>query len=83
VNFGYGFVYPEQEIEAPFIDATGIIGEIDYTIHDYEMNAMKKFNFDAAIKFVRRLGLDLVKRDIPMEVVVIRIKYINAEKFSE
>jgi hypothetical protein len=58
--------------EAPFIDETGINGEIDYDITAREFAEMLKSNWNTSLAFLHRLGLDLKKSERLTKVVVIR-----------
>jgi len=68
-NIRYG-IQPRET--APFTDATGIRGDIDYSISDREFDEMRKHNWGVSLEFLHRLGLDLVKGVRPTKVVVIR-----------
>lgn len=58
----------------PYVDATNIKGQFEYDIYEVEeFEAMHKGkDLEAAKRFLHRLGLDIVKGETPMQVVVIR-----------
>lgn len=58
--------------EAPFIDATGITGKIDYDISVAEMKAFQESNWEGVLQFLHRWGLDLKKGEQLMKVIVIK-----------
>jgi len=67
-SISYGMAPKE---EAPFIDGTGVTGQIDYDISDREFSEMNKGNWSVALEFFHRLGFDLVKSQRLTKVVVI------------
>jgi hypothetical protein len=67
--FSYG-VKPIEE--APFIDETGIKDFIDYDITQKEVDWLQQKNWEGALKFLHRHGLDLQKGERLTKVIVIR-----------
>ena len=70
-SFGHSSFGVRPIIEAPFIDETGITDEIDYDISDREFQEIKKGNWDVALEFLHRLGLELLRGERLTKVVVI------------
>jgi uncharacterized protein (TIGR03435 family) len=58
--------------EGPFVDETGISGNIDYNITRHESEELRKGNWEVALKFLHRQGFDLVEDKRMTKVVVIK-----------
>lgn len=67
---------PQEMKNAPFIDATGFEGKIDYSITSEEANSIfynkDETSFSKSKAYLKKLGLYLEKGTHPMKVVVIR-----------
>jgi len=72
LQFGADFRPADLGPEPPFIDMTGIRGELDYSIEEKDLSALKTEGIPAAKRLLNKIGLDLVKSQRPMKVVVIR-----------
>ena len=75
INHGYS-QYAIKEINAPFIDATGFEGKIDYSITSEEFNSIfynkDETSFSKSKAYLKKLEPYLEKGTHPMKVVVIR-----------
>jgi hypothetical protein len=70
-SFGYASYDIEPITEAPFIDDSEITNEIDYTLSERERLGFKNHNWDTALEFLHRLGLNLIRDQRETRVVVI------------
>ena len=61
----------EPITEAPFIDDSELTNEIDYTLSERECLGFKNHNWDMALEFLHRLGLNLIRDQRETRVVVI------------
>lgn len=78
---GYGALTYRSDCQPPFIDATGITGNIDYTYPEAfasqimeEFNGGKIFTFEGFKTMLEEMGFQLVKGTKEMNVVVIKDK---------
>ena len=72
LDYLYRKAIKKMEGIAPFIDRTGIVGEIDYKIPEKAWNLLSNGDFEGFRDFLPSLGLHLEKGTKSMKVVVIR-----------
>jgi thiol-disulfide isomerase/thioredoxin len=71
-SFGHSsFDYGHPPTEAPFVDETGITGDIDYSISRREFTDISNRDWGATLRFLHRWGLDLVNGTKLIKVVII------------